>query len=90
MKNPRPEIMTLDDLAQCCAIPKWELQNPIGWGFRRYADFTDYVDHYQYFSSLNNPNYTRFNAAASPVMSFQCVEQAVYMVQCPGSTRWRK
>jgi hypothetical protein len=25
MKNPQPEIMTLDDLAEWCAVPKGEL-----------------------------------------------------------------
>jgi len=45
MKNPGPEIKTLDDLAKSCAIPKWELQNHIGWCFKRFADFTDYVNH---------------------------------------------
>ena len=41
MKNPWPEIKTLDDLAELCAMPKGELQNHIAWCFKRVADFTD-------------------------------------------------
>jgi hypothetical protein len=41
MKNPEPEIKTLDDLAEWCAMPKGELQNHIAWCFKRFADFTD-------------------------------------------------
>jgi len=47
MKNLQPEIKTLDDLAEWCAMPKWELQNHIAWCFKRYADYTDYLDHDQ-------------------------------------------
>ena len=90
MKNPQPEIKTLDDLAEWCAMPKGELQNHIAWCFKRFADFTDYVDHDQYFSRLNDAKYIRYNAVAIPVTSFQCDEQAVHMVRCTGSTRWRK
>jgi hypothetical protein len=53
MKNTRPEIKTLDTLAERCAMSKGELQNHIGWCFKRFADITDYVDHDQYFSCLN-------------------------------------
>jgi len=90
MKNPRPEIKTLYDLAEWCAMPKGELQNHIAWCFKRFADFTDYVNHDQYFSCLNDANYIQYNAVAIPVTSFQCDEQAVHMVHCTGSTRRRK
>ena len=64
VKNPRPEIKTLEDLAEWCAMPKGELQNHIAWCFKRFADFTDYVDHAQYFSRLNDANYIRKNTVA--------------------------
>ena len=72
IKNPQPEIMTLDDLAKWCAMSKGELQIHIGWCFKRFADITDYVDHNQYFSRLNDAKYIRYNTVAIPVMSFQC------------------
>ena len=90
MKNPQPEIKTLDDLAEWCAMPKGELQNHIAWCFKRFANFTDYVDHDQQFGHLNDAKYIRYNAVAIPVTTFQCDEQAVHMVCCTGSTRWRK
>ena len=34
MKIPQPEIKTLDDLAELCAMPKRELQNYIDWYFK--------------------------------------------------------
>ena len=89
MKIPQPEIKTLDDLSEWCGMPKGELQNHIAWGFKRFADFTDNVDFDQDFSRLNNEKYIRYNAVAIPVMSFQSDEQAVHMVCCTGSTRWR-
>jgi len=90
MKNLQPEIKTLDDLAEWCAMPEGELQNHIAWCFKRFADFTDYVDHDQYFSCLNSVKYIWYSTVAIPVTSFQCDEQAVHMVRCIGSTRWRK
>jgi len=90
MKNLRPEIKTLDDLAEWCAMPKGELKNHIAWCFKRFANFTDYMDHDQYLSHLNDAQYIRYNAVAIPVMSFQCDVQAVHMVCCTGSRRWRK
>jgi len=90
MKNPQPEIKTLDDLAKWCAMPKGELQNHIAWCSKGCADFTDYVDHDQYFSRLNHAKFIWHNAVAIPVTSFQCDEQAVHMVRCTGSTRWRQ
>jgi len=90
MRNPRPELKTLDDLAAWCAMPKWELQNHIVWCFKRFADFTDYIDHDQYFSCLNNAKHIPYKAVAIPVTSIHCDEQAVHMVCCTGSTRWRK
>jgi len=90
MKTPRPEIKTFDDLAEWCAMQKGELQNHITWCFMGFANFTDYVDHSQDFSLLNNAQSIRHNPIAIPVMSSQCDEQAVQMVCCTGSTRWRK
>jgi hypothetical protein len=90
MRNPQSEITTLDDLAECCAMPKGELQNHIAWCFKRFADFTDYVDHDQYFSCLNDAKYIWYNAVEIPAPSFQSDEQAVHMVRCTGSTRWRQ
>jgi hypothetical protein len=90
MNNPRPEIKTLDDLAEWCAMPKWVLQNHIAWCFKRFEEFIDYVDHDQYFSHLNDAKYILYNAVAIPVTSFQSDEQVVHMVFCTGSTRWRK
>jgi hypothetical protein len=81
-------MKTLDDMAKWCPIPKGELQNHIAWFVKRFADFTDYVDHDQYFSCLNDEKYIQYNAVAILVMSFQCDEQAVHMVCCTGSTRW--
>jgi hypothetical protein len=89
-KYPRPEIKTLDDLAEWCAMPKVELQNHIAWCVKRFADFTDYVDHDQYFSRLNDGKYIRNHTVAIPVTSSQFDEQPVHMVRCTGSTRWRK
>jgi len=71
-------------------MPKGELQNHIAWGFKRFANSTDYVDHDQYFSHLNNRKYIQYNAVAIPVTSFPCGKQGVHTVRCTGSTRWRK
>jgi len=90
MKNPRPEIKTLDDLATWCAMRKGELQNHLAWCFTRFADFTDYVDHDQCLSRLNNAKYIRYNALPIPAMPVPCDKQAVHMVHCTGSTTWRK
>jgi len=90
MKTPRPEIKTLDDFAELCAMPKGEVQNHIAWCFKRFADFTDYVNHDQYCSRLNNAKYIRNNTVAILLTSFQCDEQEVHIVRCSGSTRWRK
>jgi len=74
MKSQQPEIKTLDDLAEWCALPNGELQNHIAWCFKRFADFTDYIDHNQYFSCLKHWQYIRYNAGVIPVTSFQCHE----------------
>jgi hypothetical protein len=71
-------------------MPEGGLQNHIAWCFKRFADFTDYVDHDQCVSRLNDAKYIRYNAVAIPVTSFQCDQQAVHMIHCTGSTRWRK
>jgi len=57
MKNLRPEIKTLDHLAECGAMPKGELQNDIVSCFKRFANFIDYVDRDQYISHLNDAQY---------------------------------
>jgi len=90
MRNPQPEITTLGDLAGWCAMPKGKLQNHVAWCFKRFANFTNYVDLDQYVGGLNNATYIQYNAVAIPEASFQCNEQAVKMVCCMLSTRWRK
>ena len=90
MKTQRPDNKTLDDLAEWCAMPKAEQQNHFVWDCKGFVDFTDYVDHAQYVSGLNNAKYIAYNVVAIPAMSFQCDEQTVYKVSCTGSTRWRK
>jgi hypothetical protein len=87
VNNPQPEIKTLDDLAEWCAMPKEDLQNYIAWCFKRFANFTNYVNHNQYFDCPNNAKYIRYNAVANLMTSFQCGKQAVHMVCCTGSTR---
>jgi len=71
-------------------MPKGEIQNHIAWCFKRFANFTDYIDHHQYFSRLNDAQYIQYNTVAIEVRSFECNERAVHMVPCTGSTRWRK
>ena len=90
MKNLPQEIKTLDDLAEWCGMPQGEQQNHITGYFKRFTDFKDYIDYGQYFSHLNDAKYIQYNAVAIPVMSFQCDQQAVHIVRCTGSTRWRK
>jgi hypothetical protein len=90
MKIPRTEIRTLDDLAEWRAMSKGELQNPIASFFNRYANFIYYVDHDQYFRGPNDAEYIRYNTVAHPVTSVQYDQQAIHMVCCTGSTRWRK
>jgi len=90
MQNPQPEIKTVDDLAEWCAMPKGEHQNHIAWCIKRFADLTDYVDHDQYFRCLNDAKYIWYKSVAILVTSFQCDEQAVHMVRCTASTWWRK
>jgi len=90
MKNPWPEIKTLDDLPEWCVMPEGDLQNHIAWCFKRFADFTDYIDNDQYFHSLDDAKYIRDNAVAIPVRSVQCNKQAIHWVCCTGSTRGRK
>jgi len=86
-KNPRPDIMDLDDLAKWCAMPKGVQLNHIACCFKIFADFTDSIDHNQYFSRLNDAQYIGFNVTAMLVMSFQCDEETVHMVRCTRSTR---
>jgi len=90
MKNVPPEFKTLDGLAEWCAMPKGELQNHIAWCCKRFANFTDCINHNQYFCHLNNAKYIQYHAVAIPVTSFQCDKQAVHMVHYTGSARWRK
>jgi len=79
IKTPQPEIKTPDDFAEWCAMPKGELQNHIAWCFKRFADFTDYVDHDQYLSCINDAKYIPYNAVAIPVTSFLRDKEAVHM-----------
>jgi len=90
MNNSRPGITTLDDLAEWCMMLNGEVQNQIACCFKRFADFTDYVNHNQYFSCPNDAKYICYNTVVFPMTSFQCDGQAVHMVRCTGSTRWRK
>jgi hypothetical protein len=90
MKHLPLEINSLDDLAEWCAMPKVELQNHIAWSFKTFADFTDYFNHNQNFSRFNDAKYILYNAVGIPVTSFQRYKQAVLIVHCTGSTRWRK
>jgi len=89
IKNVWPESKTLDDLAEWGAMPKGELHNHITSCFKRFPNLTDYVNHDQYLSCLNDAKCMWYNAVAIPVTSFPCNEQAVHMVCCTGSTRWR-
>jgi hypothetical protein len=57
IRNLQPEIKTLDDLAECCAMPKGEPQNGIAWCFTRFTNFRDYVEYDQYFSHLDDAKY---------------------------------
>jgi len=84
------ESKTLDDLAEWCAMAIGGLQNYIGWRFKRFADFTDYLDHDWYFSHLNDARYVRYIAGAILVTTLQCDEQAVHIVRCTGYTWWRQ
>jgi len=54
MKNPRPEIKTLDDFAVWYAMPKGEIQNYIVWYFKRFTDCREKVNHDQYLSRPND------------------------------------
>jgi hypothetical protein len=90
IKNPPPDIKTLDDLAGWCPMPKEELHNHIALCFEIFAEFTDYVNHDEHLCLHNNPKNIPYNAAAIPVLSFQCDEQSVHMARYTGSTRWRK
>jgi len=90
MTNPQPEIKTLDDFAECCAVPKGELQNHMACCFKRFADLTDYVDHDQYFNLLINAKYIRYNSVAMPVTSLNCEKQTISIGRCTWSTRWGK
>jgi len=90
MHNSGPEIMTHNDLAKGCRMPKPELQNHIAWCFNRFANFTDYIDHYDYFICLNNAKYIQYNAVACQVTSFQIDKQEIHMVRCTVCTRWGK
>jgi len=87
MDNLQPEIKTLDDLAEWCAMPNGEQQNYIAWCFKTFANFTDYIDHTQHFCHMTNAIYIRYNAIPILEMSFQCDKQAAYKVRSTGSTK---
>jgi len=63
---------------------KGELQNHIAWSFKRFADFTDYDDHDQNFSRLNDAKYILYHGVGIPVTSFQRYKQAVHMFRGTG------
>jgi len=90
MKNPRPEIKTLDDVAEWCAMLKGELQKHTACCLKRFVDITDYVDHDQDLSGLKHAKYIRYNKIAILVTSSECDKQAVHMVRCTESTCWRR
>jgi len=90
MKTLHPEIKTLDILAEWCAISKGELQHHTAWCFKKFANFTDHVNHNQHFRHLYDANFILYNAVAILVTSFQWDMQAVHKVHCTGSTWWRK
>jgi hypothetical protein len=70
MINPRPEIKTLDVLAEWCEMTKWDLQYRIVWDCKRCANFTQYINHDENFRCLNNARLIPSNAVALPVTSF--------------------
>jgi hypothetical protein len=71
MKYPQTEIKTHDDLAESCAMPKGQVQNHIGWCFKGFTHFKDYVNHHQHFRDLSYAKYIQFNSGATLVMSSQ-------------------
>jgi len=44
MKNPQPEIETLDELAKWWAMPKGVLQTHIAWCYNGFANVADHID----------------------------------------------
>jgi len=90
VNNWWPDIQNLDDLPDWYPMTKWDLRNYIAWYFKTLTDFTHYVDQDQYFSTLNDAKYILYSTVAIPVTSCQCDKQAVPMVHCSGSRRWRK
>ena len=70
-------------------MPKGELQNYIGWCFKRFANFTDDIDYNQESSYLNHATYIAYSTVAILLTSFQCDKQAVHMVCYTRFTRWR-
>jgi len=90
METLRPALQTLLYLTKRYAMPKGKLHNHMTWCFKRFSDFADYVNHDHYVSHFNDAQYIRSHTMTIVVTSFQCNEQAVHMVSCTGSTRWRK
>jgi len=80
MKNLQLEIMVLDDFDEWCSMPQGELLNHIAWWFKKYANFTDYIDQDQYLSSYNDSKYIQYSLPRSLVSLFQSDEQAGYIV----------
>jgi len=70
-------------------MPEAEPQNHISWCLKRFANFRAYIDQDHYFSRLKDGKYILNSAVAIRETSVHCDDQAVHMVRCPWSTRWR-
>jgi hypothetical protein len=71
-RNPRPEVMTLEDVPKWFSMPNGELKNHIARGFKIYADYTDYVNYDEYFGLCKDAKYIRYKPVAIQVTAFQC------------------
>jgi hypothetical protein len=89
IKTPWPEMNTVSYLPKWFTMAIGELQPHIASQFKRFADFTGYVNHIQYFSHLNHGIYIWHNPLAVPWMDLQCDIHPVHTVSWTGSTRWR-
>jgi len=56
--------MTLDDLAEWCAMRIGQPQYYRIWWLKRFSIFTDYIDHDQYSSYLHDVKYIQYNEVA--------------------------
>jgi hypothetical protein len=67
-----------------------ELSNHIACCVNRFADFTCHFEYDHHFSHLNDSKDICSTASARLVTSDEFNEQAVHIVRCTGSERWRK